>query len=164
MHEYNTSCQATSLTCPIVRSKLNVWLWLASLSLLPITSPHLEVLFFLKNVWASKMVKIAGELWRLRECKLPFLLCQDTLEGTSFGGKWSEARYYGGVKEWTETISLLHYLFSLFHLGSHYCLLNTVPDWNCQMPNDCAFHSNVDRLIKSLHEKTTSCWLWPGMS
>lgn len=31
------------------------------------------------------------------EQKLPFLLCQDTSEGTSFGTEWSEARYYGGV-------------------------------------------------------------------
>lgn len=36
------------------------------------------------------------------------------------------SRGINGVKEWTETIRLLQYLFSLCHLGSHYFLRNVV--------------------------------------
>lgn len=110
-------------TCIHVRSKLNVWMWLSSLPLLPVTGAHLEVLvrsvFWLMRWW--KLVNCGSS-----EYKFPLLLCQDILAGSSFGTEWSGARSYGGVKEWTETIRLFQCLFSLCHLGSRSCWCNTV--------------------------------------
>lgn len=55
------------------------------------------------------------------EQKLPFLLCQDTSEGTSFGTERNEVRL-GIMVE-----CLFQYLFSLCHLVSHNCWCNAVP-------------------------------------
>lgn len=36
-------------------------------------------------------------MWQLREDRLSFLFCQDTLEGASFERGKRDVRYYGGV-------------------------------------------------------------------
>lgn len=91
--------------CVHVWSKLNIWLWLASLSLLPITDPHLGGSESINFPYCSARIH-----WR-----------ELLLEGNEVSRGIN-----GGVKEWTETIRLLQYLFSLCHLGSHYFLRNAV--------------------------------------
>lgn len=75
------------------RSELNVWLLLVSLSLLPITCPSQRSCF--KNVSAHKILKVARELWLVREHKLPS--CFVRIHWREPLLKWNVVRYYGGV-------------------------------------------------------------------
>lgn len=73
------------------------------------------------------------------EQKLPFLLCQDTSEGTSFGTEWGEARYYGGV---SLSVSVLCATWFLIIADVTLFL-----DWNSNAKRLCIsrWHGEIDK-------------------